>query len=121
MDWKKLINGLSSQQYHDEMGNHLKEDPFFTQLSDTLLSLESPRKVEAFILSKDFAFLGKKTTICTLTTVFGYEVTGSACPVVRGEFDEELGKKLAYNSAVNKLEELNAYLVTYLNSPASKK
>jgi len=121
MDLTKLIKGIGSQQYFDELGNPLKEDPFFVELESHITTLESPRKVEAFILDSEYAFLGEKTTVCTLITVFGFEVTGISAPVQKEHFNEELGKKLAFNKAVMELEKFHAYLVTYINSQNNKK
>lgn len=121
MELTKLIKGIGSQQYFDELGNPLKEDPFFIELESHLSTLEAPRTVEAFVSGAEYAFLGERTTVCTITTIFGYEVTGFSCPILKEQFDEELGKKLSYNKAVVELERLHSYLVSYLNNQNNKK
>lgn len=120
MELKKLIDGLATQQYFDELGNPLREDPFFVKLADTVTKLEAPRKVEALVLSESYSFMGEKTTVCTLKTVFGHEVTGVSAPVLVEDFDPELGKKLARNHALSELEAKQAYLASYINSQKEK-
>jgi hypothetical protein len=52
---------------------------------------------------------GKKTTICCLSLENGFEVIGESACVDPKNFNDELGKKYAYESAFNKLWELEGY------------
>jgi hypothetical protein len=51
------------------------------------------------------------TTICALVLKNGYTVVGKSAAVSMENFDEELGKKIAYNDAKNEIWALEGYLL----------
>ena len=58
------------------------------------------------------------TTLCSLVLENGYVVNGESACVSLENFDEELGKKIAYSNARDKIWALKGYLlaeVTWLN------
>ena len=61
------------------------------------------------IVKEEYVRVGQKTTICCLTLENGFEVIGESACVDPANFNEELGKKYAYERAFNKLWELEGY------------
>lgn len=53
----------------------------------------------------------KKKTICILTLKNGFEAIGSSGVVDPANYNEEIGNKIAYTNAVNKVWELEGYLL----------
>lgn len=74
----------------------------------------APRVTMQLILSKvakEAFFFDETLTICVLTLTNGFKVTGeSACASIEN-FNEELGKKIAKDNAVNKIWMLEGYLL----------
>lgn len=71
----------------------------------------TPNDLENQITSVDYQRFGETGTLCVITLCNGYTVTGeSSCidPVV---FNEEMGKKVAYENAFNKLWQILGYNV----------
>ena len=54
-------------------------------------------------------FHNKKTTVCIMTLPCGFEVIGTSSVVDKAKFDEFLGRRYAFENAVNKLWELEGY------------
>lgn len=54
---------------------------------------------------------GTTITICTIRMGNGYTVVGESACVSAANFDESLGRKYAYNNAVDKLWPLEGYLL----------
>jgi len=63
------------------------------------------------IIVKEEYFSTGKTTICVLTLKNNFEVVGTSAPVDKNNFDEEIGKKYAKEKAINKIWELEAYVL----------
>ena len=72
----------------------------------------TPALIDATIVSGAYhVFPGTTTTVCLLGLKNGYSVIGeSACASVEN-FDEELGRKIAYDNARNKIWQLEGYLL----------
>ena len=56
-------------------------------------------------------FPGSNTTVCLLTLRNGYTVTGDSSCVSPENFDEEVGKEVAFKDARNKLWSLLGFLL----------
>lgn len=56
-------------------------------------------------------FEGTEVTVCCLRLKNGYTVTGTSACASPENFDEELGRKIAYDKAAQKIWELEAYLL----------
>lgn len=69
-----------------------------------------PESITSEIDTVEFVKMGKKTTVCLITLTTGFEIVGSSACVNPTDFDEEIGEELAYKDALNKLEELDAFL-----------
>lgn len=55
-------------------------------------------------------FPGTTLTVCCLTLRNGYNVVGESACVKPEDFDEEIGRKYAYEKAFNKIWELEGYV-----------
>lgn len=53
-------------------------------------------------------------TICVLTLKNGFKVTGQSACISPETFDQEIGEKLAYEKALDKVWELEGYLLTQM-------
>ena len=60
-----------------------------------------------------YIFPGTQTTVCCITLFNGFTVTGESACVSAGNFDEEIGKKIAFENARNKIWELEGYLLNH--------
>jgi len=69
-------------------------------------------EVEGKLDSVEYRVMGRKTTICLLTTVNGFEVVGVAHCLDLKRFDVEVGKQTAYDDAIKKLAAHEAYFLT---------
>lgn len=64
------------------------------------------------IKKEKYTFLSDgKTTICQLTLENGYTVLGSSACVDPKNFNEELGKSISKSNAIDKIWELEGYLL----------
>lgn len=54
---------------------------------------------------------GTTMTICVLTLQNGFQVTGESAAVSAENFDEEIGRKVARDNAVEKIWPLEGYLL----------
>lgn len=55
-------------------------------------------------------FPGTRLTVCCLTLKNGFSVVGFSACVDQSDFDEEIGRDIAYKDAVNKIWEVEGYL-----------
>lgn len=68
------------------------------------------RDIDALIHEEDYyQFPGTTVTICCLTLLNGYNVVGYAACVDPVDFDEKLGREVAYEHARNKIWALEGY------------
>ena len=72
----------------------------------------TPEIIDQSIESAQYhVFPGTTTTACLLKLINGFTVVGeSACASVEN-FDEELGRKIAFDNARNKIWQLEGYLL----------
>ena len=59
----------------------------------------------------EYAVFGNKLTVAVITLPTNFKVTGEASCVDANNFDKELGEKYALANAVEKLWELEGYLL----------
>lgn len=59
----------------------------------------------------EYAVFGNKLTVAVITLPTNFKVTGEASCVDANNFDKELGEKYALENAVEKLWELEGYLL----------
>lgn len=72
----------------------------------------TPADIDAAIMSKDFhVFHGTTLTVCCLTLRNGFNVTGESAAASPENFDKDIGKKVAFENARNKIWQLEGYLL----------
>lgn len=72
----------------------------------------SPEKIDSVIDGVDYyVFPGSMLTVCCLTLKNGYTVTGESACVSSENFNKELGEKIAYGKARDKIWALEGYLL----------
>ena len=66
-------------------------------------------------------FPGTNTIVCCIKLTNGFTVTGESACVDPSNFDEEIGKKVAFNKARDKIWVLEGYLLNYTLNVYNKK
>ncbi|WP_319495973.1 Gp49 family protein [uncultured Cohaesibacter sp.] len=70
----------------------------------------TPADLDAVIAAEDYhVFPGTTLTVCCLTLVNGFTVTGESACASRKNFDEELGRMIARKNAREKIWALEGY------------
>lgn len=75
-------------------------------IQDNKLRLED---LKSTISEIQFMTLGEKTVCCVITLKNGFEVVGTSAPVDKKNFDYQIGKKISYEKALDKLWEVEGY------------
>ena len=84
----------------------MEEQLNFNIVQDSKLTYEN---LGSMIKETSFTVLGEKTTVCIITLNNGFEVIGTFAPVDKKNFDLEIGKKISYQRALDKLWEIEGY------------
>lgn len=72
----------------------------------------TPDHIDACILQEDYhVFPGTTVTVCCLRLRNGYCVIGESATVSMENFDEELGRVIAFRNARDKIWSLEGYLL----------
>ncbi|MGL4521315.1 MAG: Gp49 family protein [Bacilli bacterium] len=72
----------------------------------------TPQYIDECIVSADYyVFPHTTTTVCLLVLKNGYNVTGESSPVSAENFDPEIGRKVAFTHARDKIWALEGYLL----------
>jgi hypothetical protein len=71
--------------------------------------------IEGKINEVECGKVGKKTTVCVITLDSGFEIIGTSSCLDADKYNQEVGDDLAYNDAMNKLIELEAYHIAESN------
>ena len=72
----------------------------------------TPDLIEATIYSAAYhVFKGSQLTVCSLTLINGFTVSGESACASPENFDAEIGKKIAFDMARNKIWMLEGYLL----------
>jgi len=66
---------------------------------------------DAIVAGEHHRFPGTTVTVCCLTLRNGFTVIGESACASPENFDEELGRKIAYDNARNKIWQLEGYLL----------
>jgi len=67
--------------------------------------------IESKIKEETYLMLGKKTTLCFIILKNGFEIISSSACVDPNIFDFKIGKKEARKAAIDKIWELEGYLL----------
>lgn len=72
----------------------------------------TPGHIDSVIAKEDYhVFPGTTLTVCCLTLVNGFTVTGESAAASPENFNEEIGRKIAKENARNKIWQLEGYLL----------
>lgn len=72
----------------------------------------SPDLIDSVIKSEQYhVFPGTTMTVCALTLLNGYVVTGESAAASKENFDKEIGEKIARDNAREKIWALEGYLL----------
>jgi len=72
----------------------------------------TPAHIDSVIVGADYyRFPGTTLTVCALKLQNGYQVTGESAAASPENFNEEIGRKIAYDNARNKIWALEGYLL----------
>lgn len=76
--------------------------------------------LESKIADRQVTVINKKLTICVLVLESGFMVTGESKCADPAKFDEELGARIAFQNAMEKLAEMEAYHQAEMSTPAAE-
>lgn len=72
----------------------------------------TPVSIDAVIAGKSFhVFEQSQLTVCCITLANGFTVTGESACASPENFNEEIGQKIAFTNARNKVWQLEGYLL----------
>lgn len=72
----------------------------------------TPERLDEVILTSEYhVFPGSCLTVCCITLENGFTVTGESACASPENFDAELGRKIAFTNAKNKIWALEGYLL----------
>lgn len=71
----------------------------------------TPDYLKSKIVKSDFHLLGGTLTVCVITTANGFTVTGESACASPANYNKEIGEKVAYDNAFQKLWPLEGYLL----------
>jgi hypothetical protein len=71
----------------------------------------TPDMINETIVKKEFHKLTERMTICVLTLQNGFETTGESTCVSPENYDREIGEKIAFENAREKIWLLEGYLL----------
>ena len=71
----------------------------------------NPEKIDRVIESAEYYVFGGVLTVCCLTLSNGFKVTGESSCASPENFDKEIGEKIAYAKAKDKIWALEGYLL----------
>ena len=71
----------------------------------------TPEDINNTIVNTEYAVFGGRLTICILTLRNGFLVTGESSCVSAENFDAELGEAIAHENAVDKIWQLEGYVL----------
>ena len=66
--------------------------------------------IKSLIVNVEYQRFGDTLTVCVLTLRNGFTVTGESACISKAIFDAEIGQKVAYDNAVDKIWQLEGYL-----------
>lgn len=76
--------------------------------------------IKSLIVNTEYRRFGDTLTVCVLTLRNGFIVTGKSACIHTENFDESIGKIVAYDDAVDKIWELEGYLAVQRNYEAKQ-
>ena len=92
----------------------INEDEIENEINEKGLNAPrlTPKKIDSVIKDVSYTMLpSKKSLICEITLINGFTVRGDSAVVSKENFDLDLGKKISYASARDKIWAFEAYLL----------
>lgn len=71
----------------------------------------TPEQINQTVAKTEYQVFGDVLTVCVLTLRNGFMVVGESAPASKANFDKELGQKIAYLNAREKIWALEGYLL----------
>lgn len=72
----------------------------------------TPKLIDMMVADESYyVFPNTTMTVCCLTLRNGFNVTGESAAASPENFDEEIGRKIAFENARNKIWQLEGYLL----------
>lgn len=102
---------------------HISEDGIERAIQDKGLNAPrlSPEAITAVIEREQFyVFPGTTMTVCCLTLRNGFSVIGKSAAASPENFDEKIGRDVAYTEARDRIWELEGYLLRQQLSQAAE-
>lgn len=87
------------------------------ELADTATDRVTAEQVRDQVVKQEYHVFSNRLTVCVLTLRNGFLVNGTSACVSEANFDPQLGKQLAFNDAVEKIWELEGYLLRERQHP----
>lgn len=76
--------------------------------------------IESRIIKEEYTKLGEKTTVGCFTLSNGFEVVTSSACVNPNEYNEDIGKEICKQKAIDKVWELEGYILQEFNDLKEK-
>ena len=92
----------------------MNEEHLEKEIQDKVLNATrlTPDNIDNVIADSDFYVFPKtQLTVCCLTLKNGFNVTGESACASPENFNKEIGEKIAYDNARNKIWQLEGYLL----------
>ena len=71
----------------------------------------TPELIDSKIKEKSFYKLTERLTVCVVTLKNGFELIGESSCVSADNYNKEIGEKISFENARNKIWELEGYLL----------
>lgn len=98
----------------------LTEDELEKALANSPAERVTKEFMEGQVTKREFHRLDATTTICSLTLKNGYSVRGESACVNVENYNKDIGEKISYNRAFEKLWPLYGFLLAEKNMLANK-
>lgn len=77
--------------------------------------LDQDKQILELIEKHEFLKVGKKTTVCLMTLKNGFEILTSSSCVNPDDYDQEVGEKISYRKALDRLSDVQWYFLHLQN------
>ena len=109
---KKLGAGVQAQPQAKGKENIMEKEIEKEILDKGLIAPRvTPERIDSVIAEKSFHRLTGTLTVCVLTLKNGFTVTGESACASPENFNEEIGNKIAFSNAREKIWALEGYLL----------
>ena len=117
----KIISGDEVQNITipktDTPHNYIKEDQspqppqLNSEVNETKVLSVTPEHIENIIVNCEYKKISKRTTICLLTLVNGFEVVGESSCVSEEKYNKKMGEEVSRKNATQQIWAYEGYLL----------